>query len=714
METLILPIPSMMTFRALSEEVRPLGEDEGFLALLQQSRTMLKGETEGEKKSPGEESLPVLVLPSVPRPPEMATLPFTGSLLKSPSEHSPRSVLTEEKGENVCGPLLLPRSSSTNGIEVTTVSSLGRAGTSSRVAIAAALNPIELKGSPSIPLDEKVLVERGLIPSHSQPFTASHEAPSCETPKRTSFLETPGHDPSTGSPDFGVPGHGGLEEKGLLPRDIPVMTDPFSLVKTAEPRSPLISCSKADLNASLFEAPEGGSNHLSSSSNQSRLSPEDMPAEGTIRPGDSTSGPEREGIFSDPPQSGLKQPVTSPPLLQEGRRNDGLSATVKVGDRSEKGSASRFTLFEMTLDLDGRDDFSPDLRAMEMKEGLQGPKPVKGSPLRLSFSSTGRPLADPFSSGSSPHPSPVIRRVGAFEIPSFLDRVRPFVPGDGEYPQILPFEVDVPDDNGLGSIPTRGPYLDPSMKGRQECEVSKTCPDSSPLDDPYNFPPPRAKESPPMASPEQEPKAVGEESRNIPESERGRVSEKNEEVAFFEAMKPEGAPRQGQVPETKGMDTEAGPRGYTVSLAEGQAHEICEQVAARLITTAGGKVERVRFRLEPPSLGFVDVEIKRERDGIKATLWADQGMTKELLEKHQFELRTMLESDGLRLEQFDVLLKQDGGSYRERDPLPVGRQPWQERNGEEKSPEERSLGGQGTPKVHHGRGWALGALDVIV
>lgn len=65
--------------------------------------------------------------------------------------------------------------------------------------------------------------------------------------------------------------------------------------------------------------------------------------------------------------------------------------------------------------------------------------------------------------------------------------------------------------------------------------------------------------------------------------------------------------------------------------------------------------------LEPPELGNIYMEVKREKDLVNATLWTDNAATKELLERHQIQLHKLLKADGFALEKFDVFVQQGMG-----------------------------------------------------
>jgi hypothetical protein len=77
------------------------------------------------------------------------------------------------------------------------------------------------------------------------------------------------------------------------------------------------------------------------------------------------------------------------------------------------------------------------------------------------------------------------------------------------------------------------------------------------------------------------------------------------------------------------------------------------------------------------------MEVKREKDLIKATLWTDNSATKEILESHQVQLHKLLKADGFALEKFDVFFQEGTGWFQERREKPVGQGPWTQREPKE-------------------------------
>jgi flagellar hook-length control protein FliK len=92
-----------------------------------------------------------------------------------------------------------------------------------------------------------------------------------------------------------------------------------------------------------------------------------------------------------------------------------------------------------------------------------------------------------------------------------------------------------------------------------------------------------------------------------------------------------------------------------------------EQVGAKVLWLASNDGGRIRLTLEPPELGSLVIEIQKEHNQVKATLIADNSMTKEILEAHQSHLQKSLEGDGFHLTQYDVFVQRDMGSFQNSD-----------------------------------------------
>jgi len=90
------------------------------------------------------------------------------------------------------------------------------------------------------------------------------------------------------------------------------------------------------------------------------------------------------------------------------------------------------------------------------------------------------------------------------------------------------------------------------------------------------------------------------------------------------------------------------PKAQKVFSAKIESFELYHQVGRKMAWSIQNGEERVRLTLDPPRLGNLYMEVAKEGEMVKATLWAENHVTKELLEAHRMELRRILEEDGLR------------------------------------------------------------------
>jgi len=123
-------------------------------------------------------------------------------------------------------------------------------------------------------------------------------------------------------------------------------------------------------------------------------------------------------------------------------------------------------------------------------------------------------------------------------------------------------------------------------------------------------------------------------------------------------------------PKTSTLVEETGtPQKPTLSKTEHPG--LYPQIAEKVIWSIRNNEERIRLALEPPQLGNLFIELHRNKDEIKATLWADNPKTKEILENNQFQLQKTLEGHGFQLEQYEVFVQQDMGSFPGKEENPV-------------------------------------------
>jgi hypothetical protein len=102
-----------------------------------------------------------------------------------------------------------------------------------------------------------------------------------------------------------------------------------------------------------------------------------------------------------------------------------------------------------------------------------------------------------------------------------------------------------------------------------------------------------------------------------------------------------------------------------LSLGQNQKLEVYEQVGQKLIWSLNQHEERFRLTLDPPQLGSIYMEIQRDKEHIKASLWAENPNTKNILETNHLSIQKIIESGGFSLESFNVFVEQDLGSFQE-------------------------------------------------
>ncbi len=166
--------------------------------------------------------------------------------------------------------------------------------------------------------------------------------------------------------------------------------------------------------------------------------------------------------------------------------------------------------------------------------------------------------------------------------------------------------------------------------------------------------------------------------------------EENESLSF-------PGTRQVQVPPSgKGNETllgmfkvfpesPAGSLGGAENLAGGreasaavrvESPEIHQQVGERVLWLIRNQGERIRISLDPPELGHLFLEIHRTKENIQTTLYTDNPVTKVTLEAGQREIQRIIESEGFKMERFDVLVQQDLSRFQERRDGPFHSDSW--------------------------------------
>ncbi len=96
-----------------------------------------------------------------------------------------------------------------------------------------------------------------------------------------------------------------------------------------------------------------------------------------------------------------------------------------------------------------------------------------------------------------------------------------------------------------------------------------------------------------------------------------------------------------------------------------QEAEAYEQISRKMVWSLGKNEEKFRLTLDPPHLGSIYLEIQRDKEQVKATLWAENPNTKQILESNQLSIQKIIESEGFSLESFNVFVEQDLGAFQE-------------------------------------------------
>ena len=125
-----------------------------------------------------------------------------------------------------------------------------------------------------------------------------------------------------------------------------------------------------------------------------------------------------------------------------------------------------------------------------------------------------------------------------------------------------------------------------------------------------------------------------------------------------------GAEFQSKVPEEI-------PKSQEQLLPKTEPLEIFQQIAKRVVWSINNNGEKIKLTLEPPELGNIYMEIKREEGNIRATLWADNPVTKGILEANQIQFYRIMEKGGFHLEKFNVFIQPEGGFFQERKENPI-------------------------------------------
>jgi len=704
METLLLPIQTILTLRPTDGPTSFVGEGESFFSLLGRSHSMMEREIGGEERGPWEALLPLVYRwASIPMEQEDGAPSVSVDLLNEPSGESLWTIFSlDEKGvapklgpKDVDGATELLSAQDASGFSLPLDIAPSKDPLPMGLNVADWVKPVEVKAGDEKarhPLDGqgKGLLgfpgERtGTLPPLTKPvLTMALLEPAREisnvlfssTPEPTSFrLETfhgseaPIESPLSSEGRESLPPelrqNEGEAKLGRFVPELRVLDEPSELPQNEAKLQPLES-----------------------------LKIEAMPED---RPRVSSSW-----IGADP---GSRTGDREVPSFHE--TGDGASKSLRLSafqvDRMEIGGSD---LFEEIRTLDNRNDYRGTLESFERINGSEVAKGEKGDFSHRPFSSANPTVENPSSlivptleEGSKP-PAALSSVEGVRRFHFEQEELSPKIDKD----ELEGRETKVSLRDGLKALNPSSraePADEPMKKVREGRFFERTASATSEVQD--------GREIDPFDKGHD---AGSGTIRGALEEGKTRSSGESERAPFLEAMR--GILREGQGSGAGEVVNKATGGGQAPPPAEGFVRDVCEQVAVKVARLAGGEGERVKLRLEPPSLGFIEVEIKRERGAIKATLWADQGVTKDLLEKHQLELRAMLESDGLRLEQLDVFLKEDWTLLREGDNRGFERQPWPETSEQGKARDEERSWKEGDPEDRLRKHRSVGALDLIV
>ena len=145
---------------------------------------------------------------------------------------------------------------------------------------------------------------------------------------------------------------------------------------------------------------------------------------------------------------------------------------------------------------------------------------------------------------------------------------------------------------------------------------------------------------------------------------------------------PEGLPDPSPMAGRREDLPSESPRLDTADIPEDA--KIYQHISKGMVRSFTRHGEKIELALEPPELGSLFIEVKRENGSLKAILWTDNPETKSMLENNQTHLHKLLKEDGLALEKFDVVFHQDTKSFHERERAPGSHQG----RGEKKSKED--------------------------
>ncbi len=113
-----------------------------------------------------------------------------------------------------------------------------------------------------------------------------------------------------------------------------------------------------------------------------------------------------------------------------------------------------------------------------------------------------------------------------------------------------------------------------------------------------------------------------------------------------------------------------------VALSLSQKEALISQVSEQLKVFQPGKVEQIRFQLEPETLGSIQVEVSVQRGVVHAHILTGDPQVKLLLEANQAQLRERLAEQGFQVDQFSVDVGDTGKFFEEKgDAFPAEQNP---------------------------------------
>ena len=93
--------------------------------------------------------------------------------------------------------------------------------------------------------------------------------------------------------------------------------------------------------------------------------------------------------------------------------------------------------------------------------------------------------------------------------------------------------------------------------------------------------------------------------------------------------------------------------------------EIVNNLIQRFNVNPRLQTSKLTMQLHPAELGALKIDLLVEGDSIKANIVAQSQQVLETLEKHMPRLRTVLESQGFRVDSFEISMDGDGGKQKE-------------------------------------------------